>query len=88
MISVEHPLLPYTLEYEEATGVAVRRRTGIAEQGTTTDGLLAVMLLELQKQSEKSSVDSTASVTADEVAELKAAVESLKAEVKKLKAAK
>ena len=46
---VEHPLLPYSLEYDSVTGNVIRRRGRLAEQGNETDALLAVVLLDLQK---------------------------------------
>jgi hypothetical protein len=49
MITVTHPALPYSLDYDQATGAVIRRRSGFAEQGNETDALLAVVLLDLQK---------------------------------------
>lgn len=45
---IEHPLLPYTLEYNENNGSVIRRRGSIAEQGNPTDALVAILLMELQ----------------------------------------
>ena len=49
MITVEHPALPYSLDYDQVTGTVIRRRSGLAEQGNDTDALLTVVLMELQK---------------------------------------
>ena len=49
MITVDHPLLPFSLEYDEVSGNVVRRRGAIAEAGTPTDAALAVILYELQQ---------------------------------------
>lgn len=99
MINVDHPLLPYSLEYDEVSGNVVRRRGAIAEAGTPTDAALAVILHELQGAGSRES-DSTgfdpielatqlASIQSQiaDLDELKGQIRSLKSEITKLKKA-
>jgi hypothetical protein len=85
MINVDHPLLPFSLEYDEVSGNVVRRRGAIAEAGTPTDAVLAVILYELQQV--EAPKEEGAVFDPLELADLKDQINHLRSEITKLKKA-